>query len=62
MTTYYIDCLSATNNAAGWWYSHRHHRWMVLIGADRFTSSQWAVVDDFGQLAPGCDPNPARCD
>ena len=21
-----------------------------------------AVVDDFGQLAPGCDPNPARCD
>lgn len=62
MITYYLDCLSATNYAAGWWYSHRHHRWMVLIGADRFTDSKWAVVDDFGELTPSALPHSARAD
>ena len=62
MKTFYMDCLSATNDAAGWWCEHRHHRWRVLIGADRFMNFQWAVVDDFGILTPSGNPHEPRID
>lgn len=62
MTTYHLDHTSACNSAAGWWRAYRYHRWMVLIGADRFTNSRWAVIDDFGTLVPALTPVIIYCE